>query len=109
MGDWTINRTFGLIMDLQLRPSLFWDFNVATIDLEKHKATVIERITMRGRIGEFRAMLQYYGKETVKTTLLNTRYLDKRTLAYCSTIFDIPVTEFRCYKLAQSNPEHWNY
>ena len=96
-------------MQLQLRPSLFWDVNVHSIDLQKHRASVIERITSRGRLDEFQAMLQYYGKETVKSTLLNTRYLDKVTLYFCSAIFDVPVTEFRCYKLAQLNPGHWDY
>ncbi len=96
-------------MELQLRPSLFWDVNVDTIDLQKHRASVIERTTLRGRFDEFRALLQYYGAETVKNTLLDVRYLDKVTLWYCSAIFDIPVTEFRCYKLAQLNPEHWDY
>jgi len=46
-------------MELQLRPSLFWDVNVETIDLQKHRASVIERITLRGRLDEFRAMLRY--------------------------------------------------
>ncbi len=96
-------------MQLQLRPSLFWDVNVNSIDLQKHRASVIERITSRGRLDEFQAILQYYGKETVRNTLLNTRYLDKVTLHFCSAIFDLPVTEFRCYKLAQLNPEHWDY
>ncbi|HFA48623.1 MAG TPA: hypothetical protein ENJ95_06330 [Bacteroidetes bacterium] len=96
-------------MELQLRPSLFWDTNVETIDLHKHRASVIERITLRGRMDEFRAMLNYYGKDTAKKALLNARYLDKVTLSFCSIIFNVPITEFRCYKLAQSNPEHWNY
>lgn len=94
---------------LYLRPSLFWDVDVQAIDLNQHKASVIERIMLRGRWDEFQAMMQYYGKETVKHAVLNARWLDKVTLAYCSAIFEIPVTEFRCYKLAQSNPEHWNY
>lgn len=96
-------------MELQLRASLFWDVDIESIDLQKHKASVIERITLRGRLKEFRDVLQYYGKETTKEVLLNTRYLDKITLAFCSIIFHVPKTEFRCYKLAQSNPEHWNY
>ncbi|HLP92944.1 MAG TPA: hypothetical protein VK168_02865 [Saprospiraceae bacterium] len=41
--------------------------------------------------------------------MLNARWLDKATLAFCSTIFDTPESAFRCYKLAQSNPEHWDY
>lgn len=96
-------------MQLQLRPSLFWDVNVNTIDLEQHRMSVIERITLRGRLQEFKDLLANYGKEIVKNTLLNIRYLDKVTLAFCSTIFEVPKTEFRCYKLAQLNPEHWNY
>ncbi|MBK8428376.1 MAG: hypothetical protein IPL27_21530 [Lewinellaceae bacterium] len=96
-------------MQLELRPSLFWDVNVEEVDLKKHRASVIERISTRGRLDEFRAMVNFYGRETVKTALLNARYLDKRTVSYCSLIFDVPITEFRCYKLAQLNPEHWNY
>lgn len=96
-------------MQLKLRPALFWDVTIEEVDLIQHRASVIERITTRGRLVEFREMLEFYGRETVKDTLLNARYLDKRTLAYCSLVFDTPITEFRCYKLAQLNPEHWNY
>jgi hypothetical protein len=96
-------------MSLTLRPNLFWDTDVQAIDLQKHKASVIERIVTRGRWDEFQALLQFYGKPTVQEVVLNARWLDKRTLFFCSTIFKTPVTEFRCYKLAQSNPEHWNY
>jgi hypothetical protein len=96
-------------MHLSLRPALFWDVDIQTIDMEKNKASVIERIITRGRWDEFKAMLQFYGKHTVKRVVLNARWLDKRTLAFCSVIFETPPTAFRCYKLAQSNPEHWNY
>jgi hypothetical protein len=93
-------------MELQLRASLFWDVNVESIDLQQHRASVIERVTTRGRLDEFREILNYYGWDIVKQTLLQTRYLDKVTLAFCSALFDLPISEFRCYKLAQLNPEH---
>jgi hypothetical protein len=96
-------------MNLNLRQNLFWDTDINSIDLQKHKASVIERIVVRGRWDEFKALLQFYGKPTVREVLLNARWLDKRTLAFCSAIFETPVTEFRCYKLAQSNPAHWDY
>ncbi|AEE54323.1 DUF6922 domain-containing protein [Haliscomenobacter hydrossis] len=96
-------------MDLTLRPNLFWDVDVQTIDLQKHKTSVIERIVTRGRWTEFLEILQFYGKPTVKEVMLNARWLDKRTLAFCSAIFNTPSSEFRCYKLAQLNPEHWDY
>jgi len=96
-------------MALVLRPSLFWDVNITNVDLDKYKVHIIERIMLRGRLDEFRAMMQHYGRETVRQVMLNARWLDKVTLAFCSTIFDVPKTEFRCYKLAQLNPEHWDY
>jgi hypothetical protein len=96
-------------MKLQLRPSLFWDVDVKSIDLQKNRAFVIERITSRGRFEEFKAMVKYYGKLAVKDVLLQTRYINKETLSFCTTVFEVPITEFRCYKLAQSNPGHWNY
>lgn len=44
-------------MGLTLRQNLFWDVDVATIDLQKHKASVIERIVTRGRWEEFLSLL----------------------------------------------------
>jgi hypothetical protein len=96
-------------MSLQLRPSLFWDTNVQSIDLEQHKKSVIERTLMRGTKEEFDLVLKYYGWETVKETVVTARYLDKYSLSFCSVLFNTPQTEFRCYKLAQLNPGHWDY
>lgn len=72
---------------MQLCPSLFWDFDIAQMDLFKNQASVIERITLRGKFEEFIEMIRFYGKETAKKTLLNARYLDKRTLSYCVVFF----------------------
>jgi hypothetical protein len=94
---------------MELRPSLFWDTNLKTLDLQKHKAQIIERTMSRGRIEEVRALFAYYGRECIKETMITTRYLDKLTLALCSALFQKPITEFRCYKLAQLNPQHWDY
>ena len=94
---------------MELRPSLFWDTDVKTIDLQKHKKQVIERTIMRGMREEFDALIAFYGLDTIKETVLTARYLDKYTLAFCTTLFDTPKTEFRSYKLAQLNPSHWDY
>lgn len=96
-------------MTISLRPSLFWDADVQQIDLDAHKSQVIERILMRGRLEEYRAMMQFYGRETVQKVVLEARYLDKYTLAFCCTIFDLPQTAFRCFRLAQLNPEHLDF
>lgn len=94
---------------MQLRQSLFWDSDIKTIDLQKHKKSIISRVLMRGTHEEFVELLKFYGKRTVKKVALNTRYLDKYTLAFCVTLFDTPKTEFRCYNWSQSNPTHWDF
>lgn len=94
---------------MELRPSLFWDADVKTIDLQKHKRQVIERTLMRGRIEEVRSLFAFYGRDIIAETVLSARYLDKLTLALCCALFEKPITEFRCYKLAQLSPQHWDY
>jgi hypothetical protein len=94
---------------INLRPSLFWDSEFSELDLIKHKAIIIERVATRGLWEEFKSVLAYYGVLEVVTTLKNARYLDKKTMHFIAAIYHIPIEEFRCYKLAQSNPEHWNF
>lgn len=94
---------------MELRASLFWDTDVKTMDVQKHKRQIIERTLMRGRIEEVRTLFAFYGRDIIGETMLSARYLDKLTLALCSALFDTPITEFRCYKLAQLNPLHWDY
>jgi hypothetical protein len=96
-------------MSLALRPSLFWDTDVNTIDLEIHKSAIIQRVVLRGSFEEFKQIIAFYGKDQCKEILLNSRWLDPKTLAFCSLIFDAPLNQFRCYTLAQLNPEHLNY
>lgn len=96
-------------MSLYLRPSLFWDTDLETIDLTIHKASIVQRIFMRGSYEEYKQALAFYGKEECKKILLNSRWLDPKTLAFCSLIFNAPLKQFRCYTLAQLNPEHLNY
>ncbi|MDR0859685.1 MAG: hypothetical protein LBO09_01515 [Candidatus Peribacteria bacterium] len=54
-------------------------------------------------------VLHYYGREKVKQTLLQTRYLDKTALAFSAGLFNLKKEDFRCYKLSQSIPQLWNY
>lgn len=96
-------------MILDLRPSLFWDHDFNKIDLQKHKEIVIERVTTRGLWKEFQDILTYYGENELIAVLKEVRYLDKKTLSYVAVRFNVPLSDFRCYKLAQSNQEHWSY
>lgn len=89
--------------------NLFWDVDEQKFDFEKNAAQIIPRVFMRGTLEDIIQVLRYYGKEKVKEILINTRYLDKKTLSFSANYFNLFKDDFRCYKLSQSTPTHWNY
>jgi hypothetical protein len=94
---------------MQLSNHLFWDVDQAEIDEGKHCRFIIERVLTRGTLDDWNEIKKIYGKEKIKTEVLKIRHLDKVTLSFCSTYFNLPKETFRCYKLKQSIPIHWNY
>lgn len=94
---------------MNLSKTLFWDTDFEKISFETDGKFVIPRTFMKGTFNDFLQVLNYYGKQTCAEILLNTRYLDKKTLAFCCTLFNLKKEDFRCYKLNQSIPKLWNY
>lgn len=95
--------------NIDLQDHLFWDTDKNLIDMEKHASFIIERVVSLGTWENFRAILAYYSKERVIEVLVKLRYLDAKTLAFCSAYFKTPLNEFRCYNYMQSNQVHWRY
>lgn len=89
--------------------SLFWDVDVNNIDYEKNSQFIINRVLLKGRLNDWNEIKQYYGLERIKRETLTMRYLDSRTLSFCSFIFDVPKSEFRCCNTPPSIKELWNY
>ena len=92
-----------------LNKVLFWDVNYELIDFDKRARFVIERVAMYGFLEDWVAIKRYYGLEKIKRSLMETRYLDKRTLSFISYYFDVPKERFKCYNYRQSTPIHWDY
>jgi hypothetical protein len=78
--------------------TLFWDCHYHRINYDKESRFVIERVLTRGTDSDEKKLFAYYGSEKIKQTVLELRYLDKKTLNYLSIIFNIPQEQFRCYK-----------
>lgn len=91
-----------------INPVLFWDADVSKIDWEAHASYVIERVLTRGSISDWSEIKRFYGMERIKNEAVDLRYLDKLTLNFCSIIFKIPQSEFRCYNTPQSIQTLWN-
>ncbi len=90
-----------------LRASLFWDVNYDVIQWNKNFRFVIERVLERGTLDEWRDITRYYGLEKIREAALQARWLDNTTLSFCSTIFNTPKEQFRCYTLKSLNPAPW--
>jgi len=94
---------------MEFSEGLFWDVDASKFDYEKHAGQIIPRVFMRGTMNDLFQIFSYYGEEHIKNVLLQTRYLDKITLSFAANLFHLSKDDFRCYKLNQSTPQHWNY
>lgn len=83
--------------------------NFENIDYDAKYKFVIERVFERGDVEDIRNCRRYYGDETITEALLNAKFLSEVTMYLASAVINKPVTEFRCYKLRQSNPTLFPY
>lgn len=75
------------------------------LDPDIDKKLILERVFTRGTENDEKSVFAYYGNESIKNTLLEIKYFDKKTLNYLSIVFNVPKEEFRCYKQSLSeNP-----
>jgi hypothetical protein len=86
---------------MRFRKSLFWDVSEDTLDTDKNRKLILERVFSRGNIEEFRSVNQYYTKEEIRETVKKIGYLDSKTLHFISKAYQIKSTDFKCYKKKQ--------
>ena len=92
-----------------LSKHLFWDVDISMLSFEKSKEQIIYKVVEFGLIKDWNIIKEIYSLETIKAVSLEFRNLDVVTLSFLATIFNINKSEFRCYKLKQSNQNFWNY
>jgi hypothetical protein len=88
---------------------LFWDIDIATLDMEEHQAYIVERVLDYGKFEDWCYIRDYYGIEKLREIALGIRSMHKKSLAFIATVTNTPETQFRCYKLIQSPPAPWVY
>jgi hypothetical protein len=90
-------------------PRIFWDVNFDALDYDLKYKFIIERVFERGDVEDIRQCRRYYGDECITEVLLNTKYLPLRKIYLASAVIKKPISDFRCYKLRQLNPELYPY
>lgn len=81
---------------MNLPDHLFWDIDLETLDYTKHARFIIQRVAQRGSLQDWKNVREYYGDEKIKEDLLQARSLDKKTLNFYSSLYNIPKCHFRC-------------
>ena len=92
-----------------LTKNLFWDVDPATIDTEKNRRYVIERVLERGGLDDIRSTLRYYTMPVVVEEARAMRSLSPKALSLVSCITNTPREQFRCYTSKQSSSAPWIY
>ncbi len=98
-----------LQMEFKIDKSLFWDVEIDNVDYNKYARHIINRILLRGNINDWLEIKKFYGTDKIKNEVVNMKYLDKRTLNFCSFYFNIPKNNFKCYNTPQSIQKLWNF
>ncbi|MBS1641089.1 MAG: hypothetical protein JSR11_01305 [Bacteroidetes bacterium] len=94
-------------MKLLKDKTLFWEANLDTIDAEKNKQYIIERVFERGTSKNIKELLYFYDINTIKQAIKQARWFDAKTMYFLSVYFDIPLEQMRCYTQRQLSPAPW--
>ncbi len=88
-------------------PSLFWDVDRESLDLQKSKAFIINRVLGRGQMSDWILLKAYYTVEGIIETAKKLRTLDPRTLAFVACLGHEKRESFRCCTYTRSTPIPW--
>ena len=88
--------------------NLFWDADVAQIDMSLHAPYIVQRVLEYGLYEDWQLLLQYYGLDAITVTAKGLRTLEPTALAFISAISHTPKEQFRCCTFRRSIPTLWN-
>ena len=88
---------------------LFWDVDIAKIDMSRNKKWLIQRVLEYGLLNDWQIIYKYYGIEEIAQISINLKDLDNKSVSFISVLANIPKENFLCYTTKQSNPKHWNF
>lgn len=79
-----------------LSPHLFWDTDRETIDPEKHRRAIIQRVLERGEWEDFEATRDKYSVPVIVDEARQMRSLEPTALSFVACLGNLPVEAFRC-------------
>lgn len=80
-----------------LKRRLFWDVDPETIDENRHRRFIIERVLQRGTLEDIRATVGHYTMPVFAAEAKQIRSLDPVTLAFAACLCNEKEEAFRCF------------
>lgn len=88
--------------EVKLRPTLLWDANPDTVDYQRHKELIVQRVIERGNMDDFYFILHTYGGiKGVREIIKRLPKLSPRDEAFVLVNFNLTKDDLICYKERQ--------
>lgn len=87
----------------------FWDVDFDQIDFQEKDLYVMEKIANYGTWTDFINVVRFYGVDRFKQRIVYAAYLKKDVLNFICVVFDLHITDFKCYTRRQSPSQPWNF
>ena len=94
--------------DARINPGLLWEYDLSRFDYQQMRNVVVQRVVERGFPDDWYAALNLYGVNGMKDAIKALPYLNDKDMNFVSVLFEIPLSEMKCYERKQSRPSHWN-
>jgi hypothetical protein len=86
---------------------LFWDVDLAKLDLEKHKTFIVERVLNMGDEVSLKWLWQKYGPQVIYDTVTASRKLTLKTARCWQNYFGLKEEQMRCFSTFSTNLENF--
>lgn len=90
-------------------PHLFWDVDVETLDLGKHKIFIIRRALEYGKSNDWTLLKSRYSIDEIKDAIISARSMDPKVISFVAMLTNTPLKSFRCYTNQRSTPSFYGY
>lgn len=91
-----------------INPRIFWDTEPNKLDYEKNAAFIIQRVLEYGSLSDWYAIKRHYGLNRIVSISKTFRSLDPVAVSWLCCLSNAKQEDFRCFRIAQSNPTLWN-
>jgi hypothetical protein len=94
---------------MEFSKNLFWDTDSSRLDFDLNVRSIIARVVEWGTMEDWYLILDYFGINRLRQESVEIRSLEPKAHSFLSTVLDIPLENFRCYKEQQSYPELYHF